>query len=315
MIRTQDQQHYVAVHQVKTISLHPSTRLTHEAITTALENNIDVLFIDRKGFPVGRIWGHQFGSIATIRKNQLAFSASLACIDWVRARMVRKTENQHALLSLLASLTTQEFDRQQLEERLQKIRHYIREFKYYKGADKQETFATFRGFEGTTGKIYFSTLSSLLPEKYRFPKRSQNPGLDPFNGLLNYAYGVLYGYVESALIKAGLDPFIGFMHRDEYNRPVLTYDFIEPYRQWADYVVCHLCLQEVVDDSYFEIKPITPTSSRYWLSQTGKRILIQGMNDYLHEVVQVDGISRSRLIHMELEAQGLANEIKKMNIQ
>lgn len=315
IIRTPDQQHYVAVHQVKSICIHPATKLTHEVVTTALENNIDVLFFDRKGFPVARIWGHQFGSIATIRKNQLAFAVSVESIDWIRSILVRKTENQHAMVSLLASLTTVDYNKHDVEERLQKFRHYIREFKYYKGVDKQDTFASFRGFEGVIGKIYFSTISALLPEKYRFTKRSQNPGLDPFNGLLNYAYGMLYGYIESALIKAGLDPFIGIMHRDEYNRPVLTYDFIEAYRQWADYVVCHLCLQEVVEDNYFEIKPITPHSSRYWLSQTGKRILIQTMNDYLHEVVEVDGMSRSRLVHMEMDAKSLANRIKKMNIQ
>jgi CRISPR-associated protein Cas1 len=61
---------------------------------------------------------------------------------------------------------------------------------------------------------------------------------------------MLYGHCESALIHAGLDPFIGIMHRDEYNRPVLVYDFIEQFRHWADYVVCHLCLQEVVCEEF-----------------------------------------------------------------
>ena len=67
-----------------------------------------------------------------------------------------------------------------------------------------------------------------------------------------------------------MDPYIGVMHRDEYNRPVLVYDFIELFRHWADYVVCHLCLQQVVEDDFFEIE-----NNQYWLNQIGKRILIR----------------------------------------
>lgn len=131
---------------------------------------------------------------------------------------------------------------------------------------------------------------------------------DAFNCLLNYTYGMLYGHCESALIKAGIDPFVGVMHRDEYNRPVLVYDFIELFRAWADYVVCHLLVQEVVFDEFFDREP---TADGYWLNTTGKRILIQSFNDYLAEIVTVAGLSRSRLNHLTLEAQKLASMLKK----
>ena len=51
--------------------------------------------------------------------------------------------------------------------------------------------------------------------------------MDVANALLNYGYGLLYGKVESGLIKAGIDPYICVLHRDEYNRPVLVYNIIE----------------------------------------------------------------------------------------
>jgi CRISPR-associated protein Cas1 len=123
--------------------------------------------------------------------------------------------------------------------------------------------------------------------------------------MLNYAYGMLYGMCESALLKVGIDPHIGIMHRDEYNRPVLVYDFIEQFRHWADYVVCHLCVQEVVDTDFFEVE-----NQQFWLNQTGKRILIQSLNDYLNEVVVMEGLSRSRLNHIEFIAQKTATFLK-----
>jgi len=74
------------------------------------------------------------------------------------------------------------------------------------------------GIEGTISRIYFESISKLMPEKYKFQGRSRNPAIDEFNCLLNYAYGVLYSRVERACIIAGLDPYIGFLHTDNYNK-------------------------------------------------------------------------------------------------
>jgi CRISPR-associated endonuclease Cas1 len=70
-----------------------------------------------------------------------------------------------------------------------------------------------------------------------FKGRSSRPAEDPFNAFLNYAYGVLYSRVEKALIIAGVDPFVGFMHRDDYNMKSMVFDFIEPYRIYAEETV------------------------------------------------------------------------------
>ena len=88
-----------------------------------------------------------------------------------------------------------------------------------------------------TTKKYFEALSSILPEKYKFKSRSRNPAKDEFNAMLNYGYGVLYSMVEKACIIAGLDPYIGFLHTDNYNKKSLVFDVIELFRtvQMAKY--------------------------------------------------------------------------------
>lgn len=73
--------------------------------------------------------------------------------------------------------------------------------------------------EFKSSKIYFDTLNMFIPERYRFSCRSQHPAMDVVNAFLNYGYGILYGKIEGILIKVGIDPYIGVMHRDEYNRP------------------------------------------------------------------------------------------------
>ncbi|HOP31510.1 MAG TPA: CRISPR-associated endonuclease Cas1, partial [Spirochaetota bacterium] len=142
--------------------------------------------------------------------------------------------------------------------------------------------------------------------EYRFENRSQHPALDITNAFLNYGYGILYGKIEGALIKAGIDPYIGILHRDDYNRPVLAYDVIELYRVWVDYVVYSLVAQRVVTDEYYSVRE----DGSYWLEGLGRRILIQSLNDYLEEVVTIKSVSRSRLTQLQLYAQNLAQRFK-----
>ena len=131
--------------------------------------------------------------------------------------------------------------------------------------------------------------------------------MDIVNALLNYGYGLLYGKIEGALIKAGIDPYVGVLHRDDYNRPVLVYDVIELYRVWVDYVVYSLVLQGVITDDYYSVRE----DGSYWLEGLGRRILIQSINDYLDEVITQKGISRSRMVQLQLYAQALAQKFKK----
>ena len=82
--------------------------------------------------------------------------------------------------------------------------------------------------------------------------RSRNPAKDEFNCLLNYAYGVLYGLVERACLLAGLDPYIGFVHTDHYNKPSLVFDLIENYRIWADETVVQLFSRHKIKKALFD---------------------------------------------------------------
>jgi CRISPR-associated protein Cas1 len=147
----------------------------------------------------------------------------------------------------------------------------------------------------------------FIPDKYHFESRSQHPATDIVNALLNYGYGILYGKIEGALIKSGIDPYIGVFHRDDYNRPVLVYDVIELYRVWVDYVVYSLISQNFINDEFYSIK----SDGSYWLESLGRRIIIQSLNDYLDELIIINGVSRSRENHIIMYSQNLAQCFKK----
>jgi CRISPR-associated protein Cas1 len=167
--------------------------------------------------------------------------------------------------------------------------------------------ARLRGYEGNASRVFFECVNVHLPEQYKFNGRSQHPAFDMFNAMLNYSYGILYNKIEGALIKAGIDPYIGVMHRDDYNRPVLVYDAIESFRAWAEYVVINLCMQQIIFQEFFDIE-----NGVFYLNHHAKRILIQSFNDYFEDVIQIKGTERSRNQHIILSCQKLATKLKNL---
>lgn len=301
MVSVGERRQRIAVHDLRSIQVGPGVQLTSDAVMLAIEHEIDILFIDRMGNPNGRVWSPKYGSISTIRKGQLAFIQSVDATKWIAEELSKKISSQQALLLILPRKEdkTAAIRNAKAVERMEDYRLKIMA---NSDAPLTEVAPQIRGWEGSASRIYFEELNNYLPPQYRFDARSQHPAKDIANAFLNYGYGILYGRVEGALIKAGIDPYIGILHRDGYNRPVLVYDVIEQYRVWVDYVVFGLMSQLELDESYYSVDD----EGAYWLEALGRRVLIQGVNDYLEEVVSMGGVQRSRATQIQQYAYELA---------
>lgn len=305
VITKKGERHRIPVDDVKSIQISRGAQITSDAVMLAVEHEIDVMFMDKGGHPIGRVWSPRYGSISTIRKGQLNFTASHAALDWIKEVIMQKMENQQALMLLLQPRDTG-LERER-KRNIDRIEDYRVKVSKLEGEMVSDVAPTLRGWEGQASRIYFSTIVKYLPEEYRFEQRSQHPAQDVANAFLNYGYGILYGKVEGALIKAGIDPYIGILHRDDYNRPVLVYDVIELYRIWVDYVVFTLLAQSGITEECYSIRE----DGSFWLEPLGRRILIQSFNDYLDETISKGGVVRSRLTHMSLYVQNLAQKLKR----
>lgn len=94
------------------------------------------------------------------------------------------------------------------------------------------------GFEGHAAAVYWSHLAALLPPDAGFKGRVTRDAGDPVNQAINYVYGMLYGEVWRALVKAGLDPYFGIMHGSERDQGSMVFDLIEEFRApFADRLV------------------------------------------------------------------------------
>ncbi len=90
-----------------------------------------------------------------------------------------------------------------------------------------------RGIEGDASRHYFGVFGELITrdrDEFPFKVRSRRPPLDRVNCLISFLYTILCHDCRSALESVGLDPQVGFLHRDRPGRPSLALDLMEEFR-------------------------------------------------------------------------------------
>ncbi|VVB66915.1 CRISPR-associated endonuclease Cas1 1 [uncultured archaeon] len=299
LVKREDKSFEVAVGKVNSILITTAAYITTDAIKLAVDNNIDIVFLDAHGEPYGRVWHPKLGSTTLIRRRQLEIYDSPEGLNLAKEWGLKKLDNQIELLNRLKK--TREEKRDELERHIEEISESREQMKRLRGtidARRQEML----GLEGKASRSYFEAISSVMPERYRFAGRSRNPAKDEFNALLNYGYGMLYSLVEKACIIAGLDPYVGFLHTDSYNKKSLVFDIIEMFRIYIDETVVYLFSRRMVKDEFFE-----PLEQGMGLAKDGKAALIEAVNKNLEETILYRGRNVKTRNTIQLECHRIAN--------
>jgi len=88
--------------------------------------------------------------------------------------------------------------------------------------------------EAKSARVYFNQIFKLFPEKIRPEKRVGYKAYDGINNVFNFGYYVLRCRVHKALLKARLEPYLGFLHSTQFGKPSLVCDIQELYRYLID---------------------------------------------------------------------------------
>ena len=119
-----------------------------------------------------------------------------------------------------------------------------------------DTLESLRGIEGEAATRYFSVLDELIlqsKEEFFFRTRNRRPPTDNMNSLLSFAYSLLASDMAAAIRGVGLDPYVGFLHRDRPGRRSFALDLIEELRTvFADRFVLSLINKRQVVSSDFQ---------------------------------------------------------------
>lgn len=115
-----------------------------------------------------------------------------------------------------------------------------------------------RGLEGEAAQHYFGVFDHLVTAQksvFAFTGRTRRPPQDPLNALLSFVYVLLVHDIRAALESVGLDPQVGFLHRDRPGRPGLALDLMEEFRPWlADRLVLSLVNRQQVTADGFRVE-------------------------------------------------------------
>ena len=271
----------IGVKRVSSIAITVHCDINASAIKLAAQNQIPIYIYNNFGTLQARICSPFLVNMANLRRKQLYFYDSVEATDWIIEMIEHKTFAQIMLLNQLAN--RKEIHKQTVQEHINQMTQQLQKTSKYKNKHIDSVRMQLIGTEGSIARIYFNTLSLFVPENFKFTKRSRRPATDYFNAGLNYLYGMTYSIVESGIYAKGLDPFAGFLHTENYLKPNLVYDLIEPVRPIIDKLLIQLIQSGDVKQTHFIKK-----EQGYRLNKAGKRVIIPSFNGFLKKRFKIN---------------------------
>lgn len=268
---TEDKKEEYAADKVSQVVVVRASSISFGAIKLAMENNIDIVYLGRRGEPHARVYPCKLGGTTLTRRKQLEVSCSERGVALAKEFITAKIKNQSSLLRSLGKARNSP----ELLTAAKLAGRGIAAINELCGK-QEELKQQLLGIEGNASSIYFGALKGILP----FAGRDKD-ATDPVNIFLNYGYGMLYSEVERACIIAGLDPYLGFMHTDRYGKPSMTLDMVEEFRQpIVDRTVITLFAHKQFEDADLE-----SNGESVLLSEKGRGKIISAIAERLGQKI------------------------------
>lgn len=214
------------------------------------ERGVSFSFHTEYGKFLARVQGAVSGNVLLRRQqyrfaDDMKFSAQLAS-SFITAKIANSRHN----LKRMGRDHADRLDRKSLKEAISRLNHSLDRLKRNLDLD------TIRGVEGDASHVYFQFFDNLILQNkkdFYFTTRSRRPPLDRINCLLSFLYMMLMNDIRSALESVGLDPAVGYLHRDRPGRFGLALDMMEEFRPWVDRIALSLVNRSQVKSKGFKI--------------------------------------------------------------
>ena len=218
----------IPLHMLASVVVFGAIFVSPALIQACAASGIVIALLDRNGRFQARIEGPATGNVL-LRRAQYRFSDQPEEI--VRSFIVGKIANQRSVLMRALRDHGDDYsqpDRDAIEATVERLAFILRRVEL-----GEVTLDQLRGSEGEAASLYFSVFDHLIrspDESLRWKARSRRPPLDPVNALLSFLYTLLTHDCRSSAEAVGLDPAVGFLHRDRPGRPSLALDLMEELR-------------------------------------------------------------------------------------
>jgi CRISPR-associated protein Cas1 len=232
-------------------------------------NGVAFSLMTESGRFIARFQGPQSGNVLLRRQQYRASDVQEHSARIARAVVIGKVANDRTVLLRAAREGQSEPLTRELSKAADELGDIVAQLQQPAELD------VVRGREGDAARVYFAVFDHLISaqkENFVFRTRTRRPPLDAVNSLLSFLYAMLAHDVAAALEGVGLDPQVGFLHRDRPGRPGLALDLMEEFRAvMADRVALSLINRRQVKASGFRK---TETGAVFMDDATRKEVLI-----------------------------------------
>jgi len=242
----------IPLHNLEGIVAFGYTGASPALMGACAKRNISLSFMKPSGKFLARVVGEVRGNV-TLRKAQYRISDSTYESNKVaRNFILGKIYNTRWVLER----ATRDYAMRLDVDKLKKVSKVLANS--LKSVEQSENLEQLRGYEGEAASQYFSVFDDLIlqqKESFYFRNRNKRPPLDNVNAMLSFVYTLLAHDVAAALETVGLDPYVGFLHRDRPGRVSLALDLMEELRSvYADRFVISLINKREINASGFTQK-------------------------------------------------------------
>jgi CRISPR-associated protein Cas1 len=191
------------------------------------ERNVTVSFLTEHGRFLARVHGPINGNVLLRKEQYRRSDDEIASAEIARCIVMAKIANSRVVLLRVLRDRPDAEHKSAIQNALGLLGHHLEALKTPGYLD------AIRGIEGMAANIYFDHFDHLITANksaFAFTQRSRRPPLDNINALLSFLYTLLMHDITAALESVGLDPAVGFLHRDRPGRPSLALDLMEEFR-------------------------------------------------------------------------------------
>lgn len=269
----------VPVHNLEGIVHFGYTGASPALMALCAENNVALNFCTEHGRFLARVSGRVNGNVLVRRKqyrmaDDLKESAHIA-----RSIIVGKLANSRTVLQRALRDHPEKLKDAGIEYAIKQLARIVEE------AIVATSLDVLRGAEGEGARLYFSCLDHLILDNkktFYMRKRSRRPPRDPFNALLSFLYTMLANDVAAALETVGLDPAVGFLHRDRPGRASLALDIMEELRPYlADRLALSLINRKQITPKGF----VTRESGAVYMDDETRRTVLQAWQERKRDII------------------------------
>ena len=201
--------------EISEIVLKAGNLVSTNALETALQWKISMLITDWSGEPLGMVKALNDDSHVKTRLCQYETFKNALGLEIAKKIVYAKLKGQN---EVLRKYGFKQFDLMKIQDTINK-------------AEGRQRLLTLEGHMGLT---YFRHVFQLFPEWLRVEHRRTQGTYDALNNLLNFGYSILFWKCYNAVLKAKLEPYLGFLHSLQWGKPSLVCDVQELYRYVVD---------------------------------------------------------------------------------